>query len=392
MVDDTLPMIRCRCPLILNLILALVSVGSFATIALASDPYLLRQPELKALAAKEPAARRAPIVPVTAKPQPSLSGDAHDYVSFARYYWPDPKTPDGLPFISRDGHHNVKQVALGDHERLWHFAEHVEALAAAWQVNHDEAAAKRAGEWLRAWFITPATRMNPTMEYAQVRLGHDHNHGNPPGVLDGRCFSGIIDSLLILHGSPAFAPREEATIRDWLKSYLGWLTTAENARKEHAAPNNHGTWFLAQAISIARYCGRDDLARQLCAEDKARIGSQIKPDGRQPEEIRRVDGLGYSVFNLQAQFEVARHAAALGVDLWHYTAPSGGSLRRAVEFLRSFNAKPETWPTSQNAKQHPGFLNGLITQGAEAWPGFAKPTVEETAKQKEAAGNSKAEE
>ena len=29
--------------------------------------------------------------------------DAHDYVSLATYYWPNPKTPSGLPYISKDG-------------------------------------------------------------------------------------------------------------------------------------------------------------------------------------------------------------------------------------------------------------------------------------------------
>ena len=27
------------------------------------------------------------------------SGDKHDYMSQARYYWPDPSKPDGLPYI-----------------------------------------------------------------------------------------------------------------------------------------------------------------------------------------------------------------------------------------------------------------------------------------------------
>ncbi len=42
------------------------------------------------------------------------SGDPHDYVSFARYYWPDPAKPDGLPYVNRDGQHNHAQVARGD--------------------------------------------------------------------------------------------------------------------------------------------------------------------------------------------------------------------------------------------------------------------------------------
>jgi hypothetical protein len=332
-----------------------------------AEPFQLTKAELTGLAAQAQAALHVPLATVVDKPQASPSGDPHDYVSFARYYWPDPAKPDGLPYIGRDGHHNREQVARGDRNRIGTFCETVEKLAAAWHVNHDEAAARRAGEWLRAWYITPATRMNPHLEFAQVRLGHSQNHGNAAGVLDARGFAQVIDALLLLHGSPAFVPGEEDKIHEWFAAYLGWLTTAKNALGEHTAKNNHGSWFLAQAIPIARYAGRDDLARQLCEEDKARIATQIKPDGSQPEEIRRVDGLGYSVFNLEAQFRVARLASGLGIDLWNYTAANGASLRRAVDYLRPFNAKPETWPTSQNEKLPMGFLDQIIREGDTVW-------------------------
>ncbi|MDI1319400.1 MAG: alginate lyase family protein, partial [bacterium] len=113
---------------------------------------------------------------------------------------------------------------------------------------------------------------------------------------------------------------------------------------------------------IARFAGRDDLAREWCEGDKARLAAQIRPDGSQPEEIRRVDGLGYSAFNLEAQFHVVRLAAGLGIDLWNYTAPNGASLRLALDFLRPYNAAPEKWPTSQNEKLRPGFLDPLLQQ------------------------------
>jgi hypothetical protein len=353
------------------LLRSLFASASFATLTFADEPYRLERAELVELAAKAPKALRDSIVTVVEKPSASPSGDAHDYVSFARYYWPDPAQPNGLPYVNRDGHHNEEQVARGDRGRLWSFAEHVEALAAAWRMNRDEASARRAGEWLRVWFIAPATRMNPNLEFAQVRLGHKKNHGSPAGVLDARCFSGVIDALLLLRDSPALAPGEEAAIQAWFKTYLDWLIAAKNARDEHAAKNNHGSWFLAQIIPIARYAGRNDLARELCEEDKACIASQIKPDGTQPEEMRRVDGLGYSVFNLEAQFQIARQAAGLDIDLWNYTAPTGASLRRALEYLRPYNPRPETWPATQNVKLPPGFLDPLLTQAKAVWPGFA---------------------
>ena len=331
-----------------------------------AEPYLVRPAELPALARAARGALSAPVRTVVDRSHPSPSPDAHNYISYARYYWPNPAKPDGLPYVNQDGHHNLEQVAKGDHERLATFCSTVEKLSAAWAVNHDAAAAQRAGEWLRAWFITPSTRMNPNMDYAQVRLGHDNNRGSPAGVLDSRGFAQVVDALLLLQDSPALTAEEQQTIRTWFSTYLRWLETAKTAKAEHAAKNNHGTWFLAQAIPIARYVGRDDLARQLCAEGKERIAQQIKPDGSQPDELRRVDGLGYSIYNLDAYARVARAAAGLGIDLWNYTAPNGASLRRALDFLRPYNAAPEKWPLRQKATVKAGFLDKLIAEADAA--------------------------
>jgi hypothetical protein len=324
--------------------------------------------ELAALAAQAPAALKEPIVTVVDKKVAPPSGDSHDYVSFARYYWPDPAKPDGLPYVSIDGKHNHEQVARGDRHRIGEFCDTVEKLAAAWSLNHDEVAARRAGEWLRAWFVTPATRMNPHLEYAQVRLGRNNNRGNAAGMLDSRAFANVIDALRLLDDSPALTPAEKTAVREWFTTFLQWFTTAKIALEERAAKNNHGSWYFAQAIPIARYTGQDALARTLVAESQALLSRQIQPDGSQPEEIKRVDGLGYSRFNLEALALVARHAAGLGIDLWNYTAPNGASLRKALDYLRPYNQAPEKWPHKQNEKLPPGFLDELIQEAAAAKP------------------------
>jgi hypothetical protein len=166
-----------------------------------------------AFAAEVKKALAAPILTVVAKPKPSPTGDAHDYVSYARYWWPDPARPDGLPYVRKDGHHNHERVAAGDNDHLWKFAQHVSVLALAWARDHREEDARRAGEWLRAWFVTPATRMKPALDYAQVRLGHDGNRGSPSGVLDARQLAWVADAVRVLDGSPALNAEESRAVR-----------------------------------------------------------------------------------------------------------------------------------------------------------------------------------
>ena len=45
-----------------------------------------------------------PNVTVLNSKLPRPSGDVHDYVSVAPYFWPNPDTPDGLPWVGRDGY------------------------------------------------------------------------------------------------------------------------------------------------------------------------------------------------------------------------------------------------------------------------------------------------
>lgn len=318
-----------------------------------------------ALADDAKKALKLPIRTIVDKPTPSPTGDAHDYVSYARYWWPDPAKPDGLPYVRHDGHHNRERVDAGDNNRLWKFTGTVSTLALAWVKNRDEPAARRAGEWFRAWLITPATRMNPSLDYAQVRLGHDNNRGSSSGILDGRQLAWAADAARLLEGSPALTAEESRAVRAWFEDYYRWLQTAKNARKERAAENNHGTWFLVQAAGIALYLGREDDARKIFEEDKARIAAQFKPDGSQPAELVRQDALGYSRFNLAAQLTLARLARSVGVDLWRYEAPNGASLPKGLAYLAPYNADPSKWAGSQREKLPPGFLDAVLAQAAE---------------------------
>ena len=335
----------------------------------ATEPHLLAladqtlpTPELtKAL----PKVLAAPIITVVDKTKPSPTGDPHDYVSYARYYWPDPTKPDGLPFISKDGFHNREQVAAGDRDKVDQLVDHVVVLALGWSRLQREDCAKRAGDWLRAWFVTPATRMKPGLDYAQVRLGHNHNLGNNSGVLDTRDFSEVVGALALLDKSPALSAADRQAIHAWFEEFFTWLKTAPSGKGEYQAKNNHGSWYLVQAVAIAHYLGHDDAARKLCEEDKARIAAQFAPDGAQAEEIARQDGLHYSYFNLVAQLRLAVQARALGVDLWRYTAPNGGSLKQGIAYLRPYNTTPSTWPHKEKEKKEPGFMDDMLALAAQ---------------------------
>jgi hypothetical protein len=73
--------------------------------------------------------------------------------------------------------------------------ETVGDLALGWAVLRRDTYARRAGEWLRVWFIDPTTVMHPNLERGQIALGHDDNRGRAEGILDAREFVGLVDGL-----------------------------------------------------------------------------------------------------------------------------------------------------------------------------------------------------
>jgi len=210
--------------------------------------------------------------------------------------------------------------------------------------------------------------MNPSLEYAQIRMGHDGNRGSNWGLIDVRSIVRVVDALRLLYGSPAFSGDDWVQVNRWLEDYQRWLIISKNGRLEREAPNNHGSWYLCQVIAIARHLGDEEEARQFAREDFARITNQFAPDGSQPLEMVRVDGLEYCAFNLEAQFQIARLAAPLDVDLWHYEGTNGASLQRGIEFLRFYNVTPESWPHNQLKTLKPGFLQTLLDQADRVWP------------------------
>ncbi len=115
------------------------------------------------------------------------SGDPHDYMSQARYFWPNPSKPDGLPYINRDGVTNPEIYKL-DRNRLGETADRITTLAVAYYLTGNEKYAEKAVELIKVWFLDKNTRMNPNLEYAQMIPGHNGGKGRCYGLLDTYSF------------------------------------------------------------------------------------------------------------------------------------------------------------------------------------------------------------
>ena len=274
------------------------------------------------------------------------SGDKHDYMSHAPYFWPNPNTPNHLPYVRRDGERNPEIRQITDHDEMGKMASVVRSLALGYYLTGNEEYAARATLLLRTWFLDSATKMNPNLDFAQGIPGV--NTGRGTGIIDSAGLTSVVDAAGLLQVSKSWTSADEQALQSWFDSFLGWLQTSKNGKDESNAKNNHGSFYDDQAADYALFVGKRDVAAQVAkAAEEKRIARQIEPDGRQPLELARTKSFSYSAFNLRALTELATLGEQVDVDLWHFQTKDGRSIRGAVDFLIPYALGEKQWPYKQ---------------------------------------------
>ena len=285
---------------------------------------------------------------VMMKEKTPASGDKHDYMSQARYFWPDPAKPDGLPYINRDGISNPELNKL-DRNRLGTTANRITTLALAWYFSEEEKYARKATELIRVWFLDKATRMNPNLEYAQMIPGHNNDKGRCYGLIDTYSFIEMLDAVALLEQSKAFTAKDSKQLKKWFAELTDWMLTSPQGKEEAAGANNHSVAYDAQIIAFALYTGNKKLAQEVVDTfAEKRIFPQIAPDGRQPYELQRTLAFHYSQYNLTHFIDIMLMARTLGTHIDNATSADGRNFYKAMDFLASYVGKSlSEWPYQQ---------------------------------------------
>jgi hypothetical protein len=272
-------------------------------------------------------------------------GNMHEYFSLAKYYWPNPASPDGKPYIRKDGQKNPDNDRVSDDKNFDDMVSAVHTLSWAYYFTGQEKYASKSIALLRMWFVDTATYMLPNLNHAQVRTGIDT--GVSTGIIDTHELPKVADAISLLSFSKQWTKEDDKALKQWFKDYLSWLRTSKNGIKEGQAKNNHGTFYDVQIVTIALFCGDNEVADAMLKTSFSRLASQVEPDGKQPLELERTAALSYSTFNLVAWSQLANAAQKRGIDLWHYQTADGRSIKKAIDYLLPYVTEGKHWEYQQ---------------------------------------------
>src|SRR5262249_13633194 len=139
------------------------------------------------------------------------SGDKHDYMSQAPYFWPDPSKPGGVPYMRKDGVRNPEINKITDHHAIDGLVASTQTLALAYYLGSDERHVAKAASLVLAFFRDPATCMKPNLEYAQFIPGV--NTGRGIGLIETRGFTRVVDAIGLIEDSQAWTRDDDRGVK-----------------------------------------------------------------------------------------------------------------------------------------------------------------------------------
>ena len=299
------------------------------------------------------------------------AGSIHDFYSEGDYWWPDPGNPDG-PYIQRDGMTNPDNFT--DHRKaMIRLSRIVGSLASAYKITGDEKYVSQAFTHLKAWFADEATKMNPSLLFAQAIKGRFTGRGI--GIIDTIQLIEVAQAIHIMENAKCVNRQLLANIKSWFTEYLKWLMTHNYSKDEMNAKNNHGTCWVMQVAAFAKLTG-DKAIMDLCRQRYKEIllPGQMAVDGSFPEELRRTKPYGYSLFNLDAMTMVCIILSDKNNDLINFQTADGRSLKKGIGFLYPFVADKSKWTYPHDVMYwenwpvaHPFLLFGASNFNVKSW-------------------------
>jgi len=282
---------------------------------------------------------------VTADISPRSAGGPNDFYSEGDYWWPVPEQAEA-PYERRDGQsnpdnfvaHRLAMIRLSDIQG---------SLTSAYLLTSDVRYAGAAARHLRAWFITPETRMSPSLLYAQAIKGR--HTGRSIGLIDTLHLVETAKSAKILGEAGLLSPSDFAAIKSWFSEYSLWMNTHPYGIKERDWHNNHS---IAWGLQMAAFADlTEDQAMSELVRNRFKteyLAKQMVSDGSFPNELGRTKPYGYSLFVIDLMAGIAQISSTPEDNLWTYKTEDGKSLKNGLNYIAPYIKDKSMWPHAKD--------------------------------------------
>lgn len=277
--------------------------------------------------------------------QHSYSDNPHDYCSVAPYSWPDENNPNG-PYVTKDGKTNPERNKY-DRPKLDRLADNLQILGVAFYITREQKYYDSFEKQLRVWFVDEGSYMEPNFKYAQVVKGLNGNKGQAYGLCELEQFTPILESIFLVNKVKRLDKSLYRNLEGWFSSFLGWILQGSQWSSISKSSNNIVAGCYVAMIEMGRFTKNKKLVKQMANEYTERILTvQVEEDGKQPAELRRTIGYGYSVSNLENIVDFALIMEQSGVK---YYKKNQERIDAAFEYLLQFVGNHDAFPYKQEA-------------------------------------------
>lgn len=146
----------------------------------------------------------------------------------------------------------------------------------------------------------------------------------------------FLDGVRLLQRAGVLEEAHIHALKIWLTARQQWLSASLHGRWQYRCLDHRGTFHELQRAAIAAWLDDEAVLIDALRNARERLLQQFDARGEQPAEPRGRHNAHYCCLNLQAWVHLATLAAAVGEDLWTWSAPDGSGLEAG---LRRFLAR-----------------------------------------------------
>lgn len=287
---------------------------------------------------------------ITAKPvsvmdkERSFVPDKHYYCSISRYAWPSEE--DSTIYIIKDGVTNPEYKDF-DLRKLELLRDRLKTLSVAFYITRDKRYYNAFVDHLSVWMLDEETYMRPNMMYSEVLPGSSGNIGMSYGLVELDRFTPIIESICLVQTVKTIDRRKIKKVAKWFEEMLSWTLNSEQWTdvSKKSKSNNIVAGLYVTLLEMARFTYNENIARKLGSEYKERIlDVQIDEEGKQPAELKRTMGYGYSVGNLNNIVDFCLIMEQSGINFYK---DNQQKIDSAFDYLFQFVGNQESFPYQQ---------------------------------------------